>query len=276
MFGLYQESEREIEKNTEGGDEIGEWFEKAKQIESEFEQSEPTALDNSAIQQRLDARSEMDNLNEVEDVGGEERTLEDEKQKLEEEKRKLEEEKRKFEATFVQPILNAAILKLEDRFEYLTTVENLFGFLFKLHSSDISLKQCEELERAFTKDGSRDLSASRLFEEIKSFQALVDDDGEKTPLEFLNKIRSLGLEPIYPNLKIALKLFSTLPVAIASAESSFSKLKIIKNYLRTTMSQDRLNNLAMISIESDLLDTIPQETIIENFATRKARQVIFE
>lgn len=94
-------------------------------------------------------------------------------------------------------------------------------------------------------------------------------------MEFLNKIHTYGLEPIYPNLTTALKIFLTLPVTTAAAESSFSKLKIIKNYLRTTMGQDRLNNLAILSIESEQLESIPQEIITEKFANAKARQVIF-
>jgi len=32
-------------------------------------------------------------------------------------------------------------------------------------------------------------------------------------------------------------------VSVASAERSFSKLKLIKSYLRSTMSQQRLNEL---------------------------------
>jgi hypothetical protein len=40
-----------------------------------------------------------------------------------------------------------------------------------------------------------------------------------------------------------------IPVKVASAENSFSKLKLIKSYLRSTLSQKRLNELAIISIE---------------------------
>lgn len=119
------------------------------------------------------------------------------------------------------------------------------------------------------------MCANQLLDEIKSFQALVDDDGEKSPMEFLNKIHEFGLVPIYPNLTTALRVFLTLPVTAASAESSFSKLKLIKNYLRTTMGQERLTNLAMIAIESELLDCIPQESVIQKFAAVKARQVCF-
>jgi len=41
----------------------------------------------------------------------------------------------------------------------------------------------------------------------------------------------------------ALLLFRTLPVTVATAERSFSKLKIVKNYLRNLMGQKPLRGL---------------------------------
>jgi len=57
-----------------------------------------------------------------------------------------------------------------------------------------------------------------------------------------------------------------------SAERSFSKLKLIENRLRTSMTQERLVNLAM-SIESDILREIDFTTIITDFAAAKSRKV---
>ena len=47
-----------------------------------------------------------------------------------------------------------------------------------------------------------------------------------------------------------LTLFLILLVTVATAERSFSKLKILKNYLRNTMTEDRLSELAVLAIES--------------------------
>ena len=50
----------------------------------------------------------------------------------------------------------------------------------------------------------------------------------------------------FTDVVTALKLlFLTLPVTIASAERSFSKLRLIKNYLRSTMGQDGLRHLVL-------------------------------
>ena len=48
-----------------------------------------------------------------------------------------------------------------------------------------------------------------------------------------------------------------LPIE-SSAERTFSKLKLLKNYLRSTMSQERLNSLAMCNIVRAILDTVDQ------------------
>ena len=61
----------------------------------------------------------------------------------------------------------------------------------------------------------------------------------------------------------------TIPVTVASSKLSFSKLKLLKSYLRSTMTQERLNDLAMIAPESDMLEKIDYESIIEIFISRK-------
>lgn len=43
---------------------------------------------------------------------------------------------------------------------------------------------------------------------------------------------------------------------MATCERSFSKLKFIKNYLRLTMSQDRIPDLFILSIEHILVNTL--------------------
>ena len=68
----------------------------------------------------------------------------------------------------------------------------------------------------------------------------------------------------------------TIPITVASAERSFSKLKIIKSYLRSTMSQDRLNRLAILSIEKDTLANLEYKELINNFASQKARKINFK
>ena len=67
---------------------------------------------------------------------------------------------------------------------------------------------------------------------------------------------------LYPNLFDVVKIIATLPATVASCERAHSKVKIINNYLRASMSDDRLESLVRISIESDTADKIELDTLI--------------
>ncbi|CAN1848118.1 Zinc finger MYM-type protein 1 [Linum perenne] len=56
-------------------------------------------------------------------------------------------------------------------------------------------------------------------------------------------------------------------------ERSFSKLKLLKSYLRSTMTQERLNGLAMVAIENNLLEDTKIEELIDNFISKNARRL---
>ena len=75
-----------------------------------------------------------------------------------------------------------------------------------------------------------------------------------------------------PILSLSLQLFLTICVSVASCERSFSKLKLIKNYLRSTMGQSRLSDLAILSIESDMVKDIDFDDVIDRFAALKTRK----
>lgn len=62
-------------------------------------------------------------------------------------------------------------------------------------------------------------------------------------------------------------------VSNASGERTFSKLKLIKNELRTCMLQERLNSLSLMSIESELLQKIDFDDVINDFILAKRRKI---
>jgi len=77
----------------------------------------------------------------------------------------------------------------------------------------------------------------------------------------------------FPNVEIALRVYLVLMISNCSAERSFSKMKLIKNRLRTPMCNDRLSHLALMSIEADILHDINFEDLVTEFAKKKARKV---
>ena len=56
-----------------------------------------------------------------------------------------------------------------------------------------------------------------------------------------------------------------------TGERSFSKLKLVKNYLRNSLTQEKLSGL--LSLESSLLKEIDQERIINIFSKNKTRNL---
>ena len=89
-------------------------------------------------------------------------------------------------------------------------------------------------------------------------------------LDIHNILIDARLQASMPELVTARVLFMTLPVTVATAETSFSKLKIIKTYLRSTMSQERLDGLAIISIEHECAKDTDFDQVIKEFAMKLA------
>ena len=72
---------------------------------------------------------------------------------------------------------------------------------------------------------------------------------DNSPINVLNYIKWLES---FLNACIVFKILLTIPITVASAERSFSKLKLIKSYLRSTMSQEILSRLVILLIVSGI------------------------
>jgi len=89
----------------------------------------------------------------------------------------------------------------------------------------------------------------------------------------LQYILENDLMTTFPNITIALRILLTLPVSIESGEKSFSKLKIIKNHLKSTRKQKKLFCLATLAIKHEILEI--NIKILKKFITVKSRKVLF-
>lgn len=70
-------------------------------------------------------------------------------------------------------------------------------------------------------------------------------------------------------------IFFSMPITVAGAERSFSKLKLIKIYLRNSCGQERLTGIAILNIEKERTKNLNIEKIIDNFANAKSRKKNF-
>ena len=69
----------------------------------------------------------------------------------------------------------------------------------------------------------------------------------------------------FPNTCIAYKILLTILITIAFAKRIFSKLKLIKSYLRSTISPEKLSGLAILSIENEMLKKFEYKILISQF-----------
>ncbi|CAH2293510.1 zinc finger MYM-type 1-like [Pelobates cultripes] len=134
------------------------------------------------------------------------------------------------------------------------------------------LQFCMELQNVLTnvKSKESDVDGRQLCEELAVLAPVIK--ATMTPVDILAYTVRNGFAP---NVAIALRIMLTLPITVATGERSFSKLKIIKNYLLSSMSQERLVGLAMIAIENRTAEEIDFETLLKDFASAKARKVKF-
>lgn len=75
-----------------------------------------------------------------------------------------------------------------------------------------------------------------------------------------------NVSDLVPELIKLIRLILTIPSSSCTAERSFSALRRLKTWLRATMSQVRLNNLAVLHIHSDMAkDILNDETLLNEF-----------
>ena len=62
------------------------------------------------------------------------------------------------------------------------------------------------------------------------------------------------------------------PATNAQSERIFSKMKRIKTYLRSTMTNCRLNNLMVLSVHKELLDSLDLISVGNDFVSKNQRR----
>lgn len=90
----------------------------------------------------------------------------------------------------------------------------------------------------------------------------------KVPFKF-ELLRKTVEKQTFPNLFKCLQVAATIPISSASCERSFSAMRRVKNWLRTSMKQERLSNLSLLYIEKKKLkETVSSEDIVRIFAMK--------
>lgn len=162
---------------------------------------------------------------------------------------------------YYYPILDRVVTEMQSRF------------------SNLSLSLMKSVQACSPK--------SRNFLDISSLQPLITHynlENATLPVELLQAKRVLlnkdintiagaiqellPLRVAFPELIKVLQMSLTLAVSTAQCERCFSSLKRIKTSIRSTMCEERLNNLAILSIEQEMAEELEKniEQVVENFA----------
>lgn len=83
---------------------------------------------------------------------------------------------------------------------------------------------------------------------------------------FVKPLRLLQQLSGFTTLQYVYKILLTLPVTSCSAERTMSRVRIVKNRLRSTMLDDWFSSLLCIASEKDILSSLDLNNIVDRFA----------
>lgn len=84
----------------------------------------------------------------------------------------------------------------------------------------------------------------------------------------LNDVKEVIEKQTYPNLYKLLQVALSIPISSATCERSFSLMRRIKNWLRSSMLQDRFTFLSILNIERDITNKVNMDDIVNKFAEK--------
>lgn len=174
-------------------------------------------------------------------------------------------------------VIDRLISELAKRQEAYQEFNDKFSFLTKMNEllPSILTGKASFLEKMYPNDLETDLVQELLhFQSYLSSERISIKPISGSLISLSSFLQEQNLENIYPNLDIVLRMALCTPATNCSCERSFSCLKRVKNYLRSTLSQEKLNALALLCIESELMDKISYGDIINDFANSKSRKKV--
>jgi len=146
-----------------------------------------------------------------------------------------------------------------------------YSFILKIYELDPS--EISEDSKKLRTIYKQDLDES--FEnECVHFQSVLKltTNPPKTLLDVSKFIKEKQFVTIFPYVDVALRMFLCNLASNCSTESSFSTLRWIKNYLRSSMSSEWLNSLAVLNIEATITKSLNYSDVIKTFAAKQARK----
>ena len=130
---------------------------------------------------------------------------------------------------------------------------------------------------AICKHFGSDLDERRLRLNLEMLHDLMDGKAATTLSDVTDKIKELGpARRLYAEVSKLITLFLVVPATSATAERSFSCLRRLKTYLRSTMAQERLNHVMLLHVHQEETDMMDIKSVAREFvALNDSRRNVF-
>ena len=111
-----------------------------------------------------------------------------------------------------------------------------------------------------------DLDERKLRLNLEMLYSLMNGKVAERLSDVTEQINSLGpARRLYAEISNLIILLLVIPASSATAERSFSALRRLKTYLRSTMGQERLNNMLLLNVHQDETDFIDLKSVAQDF-----------
>ncbi len=164
------------------------------------------------------------------------------------------------------------IQELEDRFEQVHLVKPMIAMeslLLKSANGECFDEEFKVVELSVFKS---DLDFNRL---KKHLGILVDVIHQALPTvkkvtsiqTICEAMSTLAYRSMLSEVHKLLRLYLTVPITSSTSEKSFSTLRRVLSYLRSTMSEERLNNCMLLHIHKDITDKLNLQEVARDFVS---------
>jgi hypothetical protein len=156
-------------------------------------------------------------------------------------------------------VIDDAIMQLTQRFNKESTgLQSYLQLETMLLTGKVSVEVCERYPELNSTSLASQLS---MFSDQNKYVTL--QQAQEIMQNMIPEIRCL-----FPQVERFIRLMLLCPATSCSAERSFSALRRLKTWLRSTMTQPRLNSVAVCHVHQDIIDSLDITKLAEEFASR--------
>lgn len=168
-----------------------------------------------------------------------------------------------YRCTVFYPVIDLVISEMERRFADQNTSAPVKGMAACHPSSDNFLEYdlIKPLADAYHLDDDGMLKS-----QVEICLMSLQGEGIAQPTDIGSMLAFLA-PAFFPTLRKVLQLALTAPIANVAAERSFSCMRRIRTYVRSTMIEQRLSAIANLAIEADMAKSLDFDKVVNIFAT---------